>query len=185
MEVVGQGKPNPKVPTCTMSKEVDMDIGTNIPDSVMEHAPGDNLENTSISEYKKSVIMGYINGTTAVPKLVANAWSTAEWIYFQNQCTRMGYEPEYLVVDDEDFMEDNLLDVKSVQPLPENKKQAILKALNSNAKAVKAKHMMVWTVAEWVFFREQVTALGLDMTYAIEDVEEEANGMAAMMAGQF
>ncbi|KAD2804987.1 hypothetical protein E3N88_38364 [Mikania micrantha] len=188
LDVVGQGEPSSSVPTCTMSKEVDMvhmDIGLSLPDSVMETATGNNQEIGSLSEYKKSVIMGYINGTAAVPNLVANAWSTAEWIYFQNQCTRMGYEPEYLIVDDEAFMEDNLLDVKSIQPLPENKKQAILKALNSSAKAVMAKHMMSWTVAERVFFREQVTALGLDMTYAIKDVEEEANGMAAMMAGQF
>ncbi|KAD2804938.1 hypothetical protein E3N88_38315 [Mikania micrantha] len=185
LDVVGQGEPSSSVPTCTMSKEVDMDIGLSLPDSVMETATGNNQEIGSLSEYKKSVIMGYINGTAAVPNLVANAWSTAEWIYFQNQCTWMGYEPEHLIVDDEAFMEDNLLDVKSIQPLPENKKQAILKALNSSVKAVMAKHMMSWTVAERVFFREQVTALGLDMTYAIEDVEEEANGMAAMMAGQF
>ncbi|KAL8265444.1 hypothetical protein R6Q59_023574 [Mikania micrantha] len=182
---LGQGESTSNVPSCTISREEDMDIGSTLPDSVMEPAPVNSQENISLSEYRKSVIMGYINGTVAVPNLVANAWSTAEWIYFQNQCIRMGYEPEYLIVDDEVFMEDNLLDVKSVQPLTENKKQAISRALNSNAKAVKAKHMKNWTFAEWVFFKEQVTALGLDMTCAIEDVEDEANGMAAMMAGQF
>ncbi|KAC9430409.1 hypothetical protein E3N88_45857 [Mikania micrantha] len=61
---------------------------------------------------------------------------------YKKSCCRLGFVPDHLVVDDESFMEDNLLDAK-------------------------------------------MAALGLDMIYAIEDVEDEDNGMAAFMAGQF
>ncbi|KAD5802918.1 hypothetical protein E3N88_14278 [Mikania micrantha] len=172
------------VPECSLSKEVEMDLGQMPPTSVLDPISGAGPSDGSLSDYKKSVIMGYINSTKAVPNMVANSWNTAQWNYFTNQCIRCGYEPEYLVVDNEVFMEDHLLDVQSVQPLPANKKQAILKALKSPAKAVKAKHMASWTAAEWIYFKEQVNSLGLDLTYAVEDVEEEDNGMAAIMAGQ-
>ncbi|KAL8265586.1 hypothetical protein R6Q59_023717 [Mikania micrantha] len=168
-----------------MNKEVDMDLGRILPDSILGSSSGAGSSVCNLSEYKKSVIMGYINGTKAVPALVANSWDEEQLNYFTDQCIRFGFAPDYLVVDNESFLEDNLLDVSSVQPLPENKRKAILKALNSNAKAVKAKHMVAWSVAEWVFFKVQVDKLGLDMTYAVEDVEDEVNGMAAFMAGQF
>ncbi|KAL8261186.1 hypothetical protein R6Q59_025235 [Mikania micrantha] len=45
--------------------------------------------------------------------------------------------------------------------------------------------MGAWSVGEWVYFREQVNLLGLNMTYVIEDVEEEDNGMAQLLDGQF
>ncbi|KAC9430410.1 hypothetical protein E3N88_45858 [Mikania micrantha] len=182
--VIEQCENNPIVLECPMNKEVDMDLGRILPDSILGSSSGAGSSVCNLSEYKKSVIMGYINGTKAVPALVANSWDEEQLNYFTDQCIRFGFAPDYLVVDNESFLEDNLLDVSSVQPLPENKRKAILKALNSNAKAVKAKHMVAWSVAEWVFFKVQVDKLGLDMTYAVEDVEDEVNGMAAFMAGQ-
>ncbi|KAL8266197.1 hypothetical protein R6Q59_003541 [Mikania micrantha] len=42
---------------------------------------------------------------------------------------------------------------------------------------MKAKDMAKWSVGEWLFFVEQACILKIDMTYAVEDVEEEDNCM--------
>ncbi|KAL8241470.1 hypothetical protein R6Q59_014824 [Mikania micrantha] len=183
--VVEQGGPSLRVPECLLSKEVDMDVGRILPASVTTPVSRAAPANNNLSDYKKNRILGYINHTKGVRTLIANAWDTDEWNFFNDQCIYMGYEPDYLVVDTEDYMEDNLMNIKGSPHLPENKKQAIFKALNSNAKAVKAKHMTAWSVGEWSFFKNQVDSFGIDMNYAVEDVEHVDNGMAAFIADQF
>ncbi|KAL8266923.1 hypothetical protein R6Q59_004267 [Mikania micrantha] len=123
-----------------------MDISCHLPDSIMEHTdlpvPGDN----NLSDYKKSVFLGYLNGTAAVPTLVTNGWSQVEWNFFNNQCMRMGYEPDYVVKDVESFMEDNLLDIQSVQPISDKKKQAIAAVGSSFLGSPGASSLMLVTV---------------------------------------
>ncbi|KAL8260640.1 hypothetical protein R6Q59_028593 [Mikania micrantha] len=167
--VIILGGPSTSVPECTTSREVEMDLGRILPASVLNSISGAAPATNNISEYKKSRISGYITHTKDVPTMIANSWDMDEWNFFTNQCAQMGYEPDNLIVDNASFMEDNLFDVKGSPHVPKNKKHAISKALNSNAKTVKAKNMAAWS--------EQVDRLGIDMTYAVEDVEQESNGM--------
>ncbi|KAD6795254.1 hypothetical protein E3N88_06150 [Mikania micrantha] len=85
-----QDIPSTSGTVCTVNTEVDIELGRVLPDSIVNPAPNTETVAVNLSEYKKSVIMGYINGTGAVPALVANAWSSEEWVYFQNQCY-LGY----------------------------------------------------------------------------------------------
>ncbi|KAD4983270.1 hypothetical protein E3N88_19941 [Mikania micrantha] len=68
-----------------------------------------------------------------------------------------------------------------IHGVPDSKKKAILNALKSKSKAVKAKDMSKWSVGEWLYFVEQTRILKVDKTYAVEDVEEEDNCMASFM----
>ncbi|KAD5317957.1 hypothetical protein E3N88_17903 [Mikania micrantha] len=124
-------------------REVDMDPSRVLPEPILEFSPRIDLAPSNLSEYRKSVIMGYINGTAAVPNMVANAWSLKEWSYFQNQCTRMGFEPEYLVVDDESFMEDNLLHVKKYPTSPQS--------LKIKCQGCQAAGVVVWLLVQGFF----------------------------------
>ncbi|KAD4386109.1 hypothetical protein E3N88_26278 [Mikania micrantha] len=97
--------------------------------------------------------------------------------YFTDQCHRLDLDLEFLVVD-ESFLEDYLLEeslqntmdqaVNVIHNVPESEKKAILNALKSNAKAVKAKDMTKWAVGEWLFFVEQACILKIDLTYAVD-----------------
>ncbi|KAD5961641.1 hypothetical protein E3N88_13114 [Mikania micrantha] len=121
------------VPECSMNKEVEVDLGRILPASIIDSILGAGPQPSNLSEYKKSVILGYINSTKGVPTMVANSGDEDQWNFFTDQCIRQGLQPDYLVLDNASFMEDNLLDVNSVLPLSDNKKQAILKALKSKA----------------------------------------------------
>ncbi|KAD4982078.1 hypothetical protein E3N88_18749 [Mikania micrantha] len=79
--------------------------------------------------------------------------------FVTNQCLNKGLELEYLVVDDDIFIDENLMNVTNIQPLSDSKKQAILNALKSPARAVKAKSNVAWSDAEWVFFKDQLFSL--------------------------
>ncbi|KAL8245669.1 hypothetical protein R6Q59_006885 [Mikania micrantha] len=94
-----------------------------------------------------------------LPEIVANVWESIELDYFTDQCHRLDLDPEFLVVDDESFLEDYLLEeslqntmdqaVNVIHNVPESKKKAIMNALKSKAKAVKAKDMTKWAVGDW------------------------------------
>ncbi|KAD4889475.1 hypothetical protein E3N88_21548 [Mikania micrantha] len=174
-----------------LNKEVD--LGCGLP-NVGSGVPSPSNENLgSLTAKQRAAILGFIKVTHAVPKSVANAWDMAELEFFAVQCEILDLDPEMLVVDDEAFLEDYLMGdtmldltdkaVSASHKVPESKKQAILNALKSPARAVKATDMQKWTVGEWVFFVEQIRGLNIDLTYAIEDVEEEENCMASLMAG--
>ncbi|KAL8240011.1 hypothetical protein R6Q59_013366 [Mikania micrantha] len=179
---------------CMENKEQEMDVGRVLPgsltggcilpDSFFDASSSSQPAANGPSEYKRTLISDYITVANAVPLMVANAWDSAEWNYFAVQCQCRALVTDYVVVDDDSFLEDYLLDDVDMPPLPEYKKQAILKALNSNAKAVKAKNMPAWSVSKWKFFKDQVASLGLNMDYVIEDVEEEDNVMAALLRGK-
>ncbi|KAD6118966.1 hypothetical protein E3N88_10237 [Mikania micrantha] len=172
---------------CSINKKHDVEIGRELPATISGGPSTNAVRFSSLSDKQKASILGYIKVTHAVPKMVANAWSLLEWDYFKDQCNRLDLDPEFLVVDDDSFMddyllEDNILDsmdqvVSASHSVPESKKKTILKALTSKAKAVKAKDMARWSVGEWIYFVEQTRILKIDMTYAIEDVEEEDNDL--------
>ncbi|KAL8248078.1 hypothetical protein R6Q59_009294 [Mikania micrantha] len=174
---------------------------------VTRGVPKQGTRHYNLSNAKKSKIMGYIKVTKAVPEMVVKAWSLNEWDYFSDQCRARGLEPDDLVVDDEDFLEDNVIEEDEFPPnqssektcttdptepeehitmdISKPKKQAITKALKSSDRAVKATDMMSWSVGEWLFFKDQVNLLGLDMNYAVEDVDEEENCMSSFIAGNW
>ncbi|KAL8269140.1 hypothetical protein R6Q59_002938, partial [Mikania micrantha] len=173
--------------SCPTNMEMEMDLGRILPSSILTELPPLGTRNYNISNIQKSKILVYITAIKAVPEMVANTWNSDEWEYFADQCHMRDYDPELLVVDDDNFMEDNLiveLEDSTHFVISEQKKNAITKALKSSAKAVKAKDMVRWSVGERFFFKDQVHLLGIDMNYAIEDVEDEENGMASLMGGR-
>ncbi|KAD3338668.1 hypothetical protein E3N88_34189 [Mikania micrantha] len=178
---------------CSLNKEQEIELGRVLPTSISKGPTKTPDKYGSLSDKQKSIIMRYIKVTHTVPQIVANSWGLGESEYFLDQCHRLGYDPDLLLVDDESFLEDYLLEeslqdtldqpVNATHGVLNSKKKAILNALKSKAKAVKAKDMAKWSVGEWCYFVEQARILKIDMTYAAEDVEEEDNCMASFIAG--
>ncbi|KAL8241467.1 hypothetical protein R6Q59_014821 [Mikania micrantha] len=185
---------------------MEIDVGRVLPASVSGGGGRDKKKtrNYKLSNAQKSMILGYITITKSVPQMVADAWDSDEWNYFSDQCYLRDLDPDYVIFDNDEFMDDKLMveedtpmqpssgktcmqspisEVVTTTSISEPKQRAITNALKSSARAVKASDMMRWSVGEWLFFKDQVYLLGLDMNYAVEDVEEEENCMSSFMCG--
>ncbi|KAL8266196.1 hypothetical protein R6Q59_003540 [Mikania micrantha] len=113
LEEIPKVNPDPDVAVsggCPTNMEVEMDLGRVLPDSITRGLSGNKDKYARLSDEQKSAIMWYIKVTHAVPQIVANAWSMVELEYFTDQCHRLGYEPDFLLVDDESFLEDYTLE---------------------------------------------------------------------------
>ncbi|KAD5508957.1 hypothetical protein E3N88_16660 [Mikania micrantha] len=157
-----QGVPMEVGSICTTNMKEVIHVGRILPNSLDVRGATTVPRSKPISEYKKSLIMDYINIIAAVLEIIANAWTSDEWSFFKATCKNLDLDLEFLVVDDLSFMEDNLIELQNVPPISEGKKQAIAKALNSEAKGVKVKHMVAWSVGEWKYFIDHVNVLGLN-----------------------
>ncbi|KAD7480533.1 hypothetical protein E3N88_03669 [Mikania micrantha] len=104
---------------CTTNMQVEHPICRVLPDSLFDSSSTGQQAANGLSEYKRTTISDYITVTNAVPMMVANAWDSAEWIYFAVQCHCRELDPDYVVVDDDSFIEDYLLDDVDMPPLPE------------------------------------------------------------------
>ncbi|KAL8265620.1 hypothetical protein R6Q59_002964 [Mikania micrantha] len=141
-----------------LNKEID--LGVVEPTPIIVDPNPTPMQTDALSAKQKAAILGFIKVTHAVPKTVANAWDMAELEFFSAQCEALDLDPDMLLVDDDSFLEDYLMGdsmldlsdqvVSTSHKVPASKKQAILNALQSPAKAVKAKDMQRWTVGEWV-----------------------------------
>ncbi|KAD6453255.1 hypothetical protein E3N88_07960 [Mikania micrantha] len=146
-----------KTGMCTINKDQVIDVDQVLP-TTTKRGPATSID----KDKQKASILGFIKITHAVP-------------------------------DDDAFLEDYLLEENMLDRMdqaiyvshsvPESKKKAILNALTSKAKDVKAIDMSYCSVGEWIYFVEQARSLKINMDYAVEDVEEEVNYLGCIKGG--
>ncbi|KAD0708994.1 hypothetical protein E3N88_43819 [Mikania micrantha] len=72
---------------CSINRAMEIDTGRVLPKSLLRgEGTVKGTRNYKLSNAQKSSIMGYIEITKLVPKMVADAWDSEEWEYFADQC---------------------------------------------------------------------------------------------------